>query len=157
LNGPDPGITSDDEEEGDLDVQWAGAVAKNATVKFVVSESTVSTSGIDLSALYIVDNNIAPVMTESYGACEPSLGRGGNLFYSALWEQAAAQGITVVVATGDNGSAGCDDLPNQSAAQSGLAVSGIASTPFNIALGGTDFDDFDNPSLYWNAVNSKPS
>ena len=128
-----------------MDVQWAGAVAKNATVKFVVSETTVSTAGIDLSALYIVDNNLAPVMTESYGSCEASLGTGGNAFYNTLWEQAAAQGITVVVATGDSGSAGCDGLPDQSAAQAGLAVSGIASTPFNVAMGGTDFDDASQP------------
>jgi len=157
LNGPDPGIVSDDEGEADLDVQWAGAVAKNATVKFVVSETTLSTAGIDLSALYIVDNNVAPVMTESYGSCEASLGNGGNAFYNSLWEQAAAQGITVVVATGDSGSAGCDAGPSQSAAQSGLAVSGMASTPFNIAMGGTDFDDLTSPSQYWNKVNSMPS
>jgi len=157
LNGPDPGIVSDDEGEGDLDAQWAGAVAKNATVKFVVSETTVSTAGIDLSALYIVDNNLAPVMAESYGSCEASLGTGGNAFYNALWEQAAAQGITVVVATGDSGSAGCDGGPSQSAAQGGLAVSGIASTPFNIAMGGTDFNNVTNPAQYWNTVNSTPA
>ena len=157
LNGPDPGIVSIDEGEADLDVQWAGAVAKNATVKFVVSETAGSTAGIDLSALYIIDNNLAPVMTESYGACEASLGTGGNAFYNNLWEQAAAQGITVVVATGDSGSTGCDAMPDQSAAQAGLAVNGIASTPFNVAMGGTDFDDTSNPSQYWNTVNSTPS
>jgi len=81
LNGPDPGITSKSEEtEADLDVEWSGAVAKNATIKFVVSESTVSnsTAGIDLSAFYIIDNNTAPVMSDSYGACEASLGTSGN-------------------------------------------------------------------------------
>ena len=86
-----------------------------------------------------------------------SLGNGGNAFYNALWEQAAAQGITVIVASGDSGSAGCDGLPNQTSAQTGLAVSGIASTPFNVAVGGTDFDDLNNPSQYWNSSNSAPS
>ncbi len=71
----------------------------------MVSESTEATSGVDLSALYIIDNNLAPVMSESYGACEADLGTGGNAFYNTLWEQAAAQGITVVIATGDSGSA----------------------------------------------------
>jgi subtilase family serine protease len=84
LNGPDPGINGD-ETESDLDVQWSGAVAKGATIDFVVSESTESTSGIDLSALYIIDNNLAPIMSESYGACEAYLGTGGNLFYNTLW------------------------------------------------------------------------
>ena len=157
LNGPDPGVVSTEEGEADLDVQWAGAVAKNATIKFVVSGSTVSTDGVDLSALYVIDNNLAPVMSESYGSCESSLGNSGNTFFNGLWEQAAAQGMTVIVASGDSGSAGCDGLPNQTAAQNGLAIDGLASTPFNVAVGGTDFDDLTNPSQYWNTVNNSPS
>ena len=46
----------------------------------------------------------------------------GNAFYNSLREQAAAQGITVIVAAGDYGSAGCDGMPNQTAAQTGLAI-----------------------------------
>jgi hypothetical protein len=152
LNGPDPGITAD-EGESDLDVEWSGAVARDATIDLVVSESTVATVGIDLSALYIIDNNLAPVMSESYGGCEAGLGASGNQFYNNLWEQAAAQGITVVLATGDSGSAGCD-FPPETAAQYGLGVNGLASTPFNVAVGGTDFDDATNPSAYWNTTNN---
>jgi hypothetical protein len=84
LNGPDPGLQGD-ETEADLDVQWSGAVAPYATLDFVVSQSTETTSGVDLSAVYIVDNNLAPVMSESYGACELALGTAGNQFYSTLW------------------------------------------------------------------------
>ena len=75
LNGPDPGIIQD-ESEADLDVQVSGGVAPKATVKFVVSETPTTgvTAGIDLSALYIIDNNIAAVLSESYGACESGLG-----------------------------------------------------------------------------------
>ena len=149
LNGPDPGINSD-ESEADIDVQWSGAVAKGATIDFVTSQSTETTDGVDLSAEYIVDNNLAPVMSESYGQCELGLGTAGNSFFNSLWEQAAAQGITVMVSTGDNGSAGCDFGAQ---AQYGVQVSGIASTPFNVAVGGTDFDDFTNPQTYWNVVN----
>ncbi len=146
-----------EEGEADLDVQWSGAIAKNATIKFVVSESTESTDGVNLSALYIVDNNLAPVMSESFGTCEAFLGTGGNAFQNALWEQAAAQGITVIVAAGDSGSAGCDDPNFGVAAQFGAAISGTASTPFNVAMGGTDFDDANNFSTYWNTTNSSPS
>ncbi len=157
LNGPDPGLTPD-ESEATLDVQLAGAMAPKATIKLVVSESSQSsaTAGIDLSALYIVDNNIAGIMSESYGSCEAGLGTAGNNFYSALWEQAAAQGITVLVSTGDNGSASCDDPNSVDFASSGLAVNGIASTPFNVAVGGTDFlYSATNPSsIYWSVTNS---
>jgi hypothetical protein len=151
LNGPDPGINSD-ETEADLDVQWAGAVAKGATIDLVVSEGTETTAGVDLSALYIIDNNLAPVMSESYGACEAALGNSGNAFYSTLWEQGAAQGITIVQAAGDFGSAGCDDPTTEVAAQYGQAVGGNASTPFNVAVGGTDFNEGSgsNWQQYWN-------
>jgi Tectonin domain/Pro-kumamolisin, activation domain len=154
LNGPDPGVVSPDEGEAVLDAEWSGAVAKNATVDLVVSESTMPSAGVDLSAAYIVDNNIAPIASDSYGTCESSLGAGGSAFYNSLWQQAAAQGITVLVATGDNGSAACDGVPGEKAASFGLAVNGLASTPFNVALGGTDFDDASNPTAYWNATNS---
>jgi len=158
LNGPDPGI-NDDEREADLDVQWSGAVAKGATIDLVVSESTETTPGVDLSALYIIDNNLAPIMSESYGACEADLGASGNQFYSTLWEQAAAQGITVLMAAGDSGSAGCDSANlGEIAAQYGLAVSGLASTPFNVAVGGTDFNlNATNVGTYWSQTNTSGS
>ena len=154
LNGMDPGITSPDEEsESDLDVQWSGAVAPGAAVQFVVSASTPASAGIDLSALYIIEHNLADVMSVSYGECEKNLGTAGNAFYNGLWEQAAAQGITVVVSSGDGGSAGCDDFNNQATATHGLAVSGLAGTPFNISVGGTDFNQYNRQTTYWNATN----
>jgi hypothetical protein len=154
LNGPDPGIVAGDETESDLDVQWSGGVAEGATIDLVVSQSTEVTAGVDLSALYIIDNNLAPVMSESYGLCEAALGSGGNAFYRTLWEQGAAQGITILIAAGDNGSAGCDHFAGETAALYGLAVSGLASTPFNVAVGGTDFSDVNNWSTYWSAKNN---
>lgn len=154
LNGPDPGIQGD-EAEADIDVQWSGAVAPNASIDFVVSQSTETTSGVDLSAVYIVENNLAPVMSESYGYCELGLGSAGNQFFNNLWQQAAAQGITVMLASGDSGAAGCDFYQGVTpeAAEFGLAVSGYASTPYNVAVGGTDFNDISNPALYWNTTN----
>ena len=155
LNGEDPGITSSDEEgEADLDTQWSGAVAPGATVDLVVSASTPASAGIDLSALYIIEHNLAGVMSESYGLCEAALGTAGNAFYNSLWEQAAAQGITVVLSTGDNGSAGCDDFNTATVARQGLAVSGLASTPYNVAVGGTDFDQVNKWSTFWSTSNA---
>src|SRR6266700_1094536 len=130
LDGPDPGnFFGLEEAEADLDVEWSGAVAPKATIKLVVSASTNATDGVDLSALYIVDNNLAPILSESYGACELEMGTAGNLFYSQLWQQAAAQGISVFVSTGDSGSAVCDQ--NVGIPTHGISVNGIASTPYN--------------------------
>lgn len=153
LDGPDPGIQFA-ETEADTDTQWAGAVAENATIKLVVAEDTETTAGIDLAALYIIDNNIAPVMSVSYGECESDLGVSGNAFYSSLWEQGASEGITIIVAAGDAGSATCDAGNPSGAAQSGMAVSGQASTPYNVAMGGTDFDDKTDASTYWSSTNA---
>ncbi len=149
LDGPDPGLTTD-EGEADLDTQVSGMVAPKATIDLVVAQDTLTAFGTDLAALYIVDNNIAPVMSESFGACELNLGASGNSFYNGLWEQAAAQGITVTVSTGDPGSAGCDDFTSQTRAVNGLAISGFASTPYNVAVGGTDFDDVGTQTNFWN-------
>jgi len=153
-NGSDPGIQGD-ESEADIDVQWSGAVAKGATIDFVISQSTETTFGTDLSAVYIVENNLAAVMSESYGECELGLGTAGNQFFSTLWQQASAQGITVLISSGDGGSAGCDnfDLAPPAPARYGLQVSGYASTPYNVAVGGTDFNDFTDPGTYWSTTN----
>lgn len=115
--------------ESDLDVESSGAVAKGAAIDLVASTTTNCTAGVDLSARYIVDNNLAPVMSESYGACELEMGSAGNQFYKQLWQQTAAQGITVFVSTGDSGSAVCDQ--GAPIATQGLAVNGISSTPYN--------------------------
>jgi pseudomonalisin len=154
VNGTDPGIwNSDEETEADLDVEWSGAVARNATIKFVVSKSTNSSDGVDLSAQYIVNHNLAPVMSTSFGLCEASLGSSGNSFLSSLWQQAAAEGITVFVSSGDSGAAGCDSA-SASTATHGRAVNGLCSTPYSVCVGGTELNDVSNPMLYWAASNS---
>jgi len=151
-NGLSPGI-GDDEGEADIDTQWSAAVAKGATIDYVVSQSTEVTQGTDLSALYIVNNNLAPVMSFSYGQCELFLGTSGNAFFSNLWQQAAAQGITVLVASGDSGSAACDTA-NTNYATNGMAVNGLSSTPYNVAVGGTDFYMPTGGTIYWNSANN---
>jgi subtilase family serine protease len=150
----------EDETEAIFDVEWSGAVAKNAKIDLVASKDTVSTAGIDLSAEWIVDQNLAPILSESYGECELGLGTTGNAFYSNLWSQAASEGITVSISTGDTGAAGCDSLGEVSTTTSdqeavfGLGVNGIASTPYDVAVGGTDFNDHTTPNAFWSSQNA---
>src|SRR5580692_4200457 len=154
VNGTDPGVwNSDEETEADLDVEWSGAVARNATIKFVVSKSTNSSDGVDLSAQYIVNHNLAPVMSTSFGLCEAALSSSGNSFLNSLWQQAAAEGITVFVSSGDSGAAGCDSA-SASTATHGRAVNGLCSTPYSVCVGGTEFNDLSNPTLYWSPSNT---
>jgi pseudomonalisin len=151
LNGPDPGIVSANEQtEAALDIEWSGAVAKSAAIKFVVSASGTS-DGANLSASYIVNNNVAPVMTLSFGSCEAAMGSGGNAWVNSLWQQAAAQGITVLVSSGDSGAAGCDGA-SAGTASHGAGVNGLCSTPYSTCVGGTEFSDATNASTYWSAT-----
>lgn len=155
LNGADPGIQSrtGDDIETTLDTEWSGATAPGASVIVVVSASTRVSDGVDLSSLYAVDNNVAPIITYSYGTCEADNGTF-NAYYNNLWQQAAAQGISVFVAAGDNGSAACDDPSSTAPAAGGFAVSGLASTPYNVAVGGTEFSEVGGDTQYWAPSNT---
>ncbi len=153
VNGTDPGIPSTDEQfEAQLDVEWAGAVALNGQVQFVTSASTTATDGVVLSAQYIVNHNVAPIVSLSFGSCEQAMGTGGNQFWNSLWQQAAAQGMSVLVASGDSGAAGCDGASNSTAAY-GRGVNGLCSSPYVTCVGGTQFNDTANASLYWATSN----
>jgi len=158
LNGANPGVISGEEVESDLDMEWSGAVAKGAAVKLVVSANTNASDGVTLSAQYIVNNRLAPVVSMSYGLCEADMG-SGNALYNNLWSQAAAEGISVFVSAGDSGSAGCDAPESTGSsgnnttkpAARGFGINGLASTPYNVAVGGTQFSD--STGAYWNASN----
>jgi subtilase family serine protease len=100
-----------------------------------------------------VNHNLAPVMSTSFGLCEAALGSSGNGFLNSLWQQAAAQGITVFVSSGDNGAAGCDS-PSAASATHGHGVNGLCSTPYSVCVGGTEFNDASHPSLYWSSSNA---
>jgi hypothetical protein len=149
VNGPDPGNVGGGEEgEATLDATWSSALAPNATIDFVVSGSTNTTDGIDLSELYIVENNLTDIMTESFGTCEYYATDARLAGITALAEQAAAQGISYFVSTGDNGAEGCD-APSNPPARNPVSVNALASTAFNVAVGGTMFNDTSNSSKYW--------
>ena len=170
--GTNPGVQScndnGDECEAVIDAEWSGAVAKGASIDLVISTSSGSTFGGDAAAKDIIDNNLAPIMSESFGVCELGLGTGTatqpstNAFYNSLWAQGASEGITIIVSSGDNASAACDFDQQPAAGQAavaqpvqfGLAVNGVASTPFNVAVGGTDFNQLTtDPTTFWNTSN----
>jgi Pro-kumamolisin, activation domain/Bacterial Ig-like domain (group 3) len=149
VNGPDPGnIGGGEEAEATLDTTWSSAIAPNATVDFVVSGTTNTTDGVDLSELYIVENNLTDIMTESFGTCEYFATDAHLQQIRSLAEQAAAQGITYFVSAGDNGAEGCDD-PSNPPATNPVSVNANAATAFNIAVGGTMFNEGTTPSKYW--------
>ncbi len=150
--------TLDDQIENALDVEWSGAVAQKATIDLVVTQQTNTNDAIFDSAQYIITNKTAPIINVSYGQCELFLGTNGNTAYNNLWQSASTQGIAVFTATGDSGSPSCDQGGDSAGtpypAQYGLTVSGIASTAFNTAVGGTDLNWGTTAAPYWNVTNS---
>lgn len=165
INGTDPlfctgttgNCTLDDQIENALDVEWSGAVAKGATIDLVVTQQTNTNDSIFDSSQYVITNKTAPVLNVSYGLCELALGTSGNAAYNSLWQSAASEGIAVFAATGDSGSPACDQgaaSQGPYGAQYGLSVSGIASTQYNTAVGGTDLNWGSTAAPYWNASNN---
>ncbi|HEX4808216.1 MAG TPA: S53 family peptidase [Bryobacteraceae bacterium] len=143
LDGPDPGTSSSDLQEADLDLEWSGAVAPGATIIYVNS------SDVFTSLTYAIDNNLAPVASISYGACEAETGVAEINSIDALLLMANSEGMTVVAPAGDSGAADCDS--GNAAARHGLAVDFPASSPYATSAGGTEFNE--GSGTYWNTTN----
>ncbi|MGI4828382.1 MAG: Ig-like domain repeat protein [Janthinobacterium lividum] len=162
VDGEDPGMANDptqlprdlndDPTVSYLGVEVAGGLAPGAQVRLYVSAGSNYQDPLLLAAQRAVDDNQADVLSLGYSECETLLGNG-NTLYNALWQQAAAQGQTVVVAAGYTGSAGCQSP------YYGPQANGIGSTPWNLSVGGTDFfySDFATGGAsangLWNSTN----
>jgi subtilase family serine protease len=152
--GVDPGRTNDgNEDEAYLDTEIVGALAPGAKIALVRDQDAT------LAAQYVIDQNLAAVLNLSFGACERAE-PAANAQISALWAQGVAEGITITVASADAGAAACTaetDIGNANDVSSnGFAVNGLASTPYDLAVGGTDFDP-NSESGYWSATNQTGS
>lgn len=158
VDGGDPGVNAD-ETEAYLDVELAGAVAPGATIDLYIASFDTLDDPLILAAQRAVEDNQGDVLSISFGNCEANLGTGDNQILSSLWQQAAAQGQTVLVSAGDNGSDGCDNPSGRAESISGFGVNGFASTEWDVAVGGTDFYYSDYASgapsaaTLWNATN----
>ena len=141
LVGTDPGTTSA-MVESDLDLEWAGAVARNADLIYVYARS------VNTAAQYAVDQNLAPVLSMSYGGCEVLSSVG----LRAIAQQANAEGITWVVSSGDSGAVQCDRASPTQEATKGVTVSVPASYPEVTAVGGTRLTE--GTGTYWSTTNS---
>jgi pseudomonalisin len=151
LPNGDPGLLGTDQDEATLDVEWAGAVAPSANVTLVAEASTATTDGVDLASAYIVNHKLASVVSVSFGSCEQQMGVSELAFYNSLWQQAAAQGMSVFVASGDSGAAACDLGSASTGTQA--AINGLCSSPYATCVGGTEFAEGANPGQYWSGAN----
>lgn len=143
--------------EATLDVERVGSTAPGSKILLMVSAPTGSGDGIGADAQFLVNTNPVPaqVMSVSFGACESSAGPSGVNYWNTLFQQAAAEGISVFVSSGDSGASGCDSAfsaPPASPAPN--SPNYICSSQYATCLGGTQFNDTSSPSTYWNSTNS---
>jgi len=140
LFGADQGMNQDDQIEASLDLEWSGAVARGATVIYAYSQDVFE------SLQYVIDQDLAPVVSVSYGGCELT----SSTSFRGLAQQANAEGITWMNAAGDSGAAGCDS-GGEAAATQGPAAMFPADIPEVTAVGGTEFNEASG--AYWSAQN----
>lgn len=145
--------TSGDADESDLDIEWAGATAPGATIDFVYVGNSQQASVFD-AMNYAIDNNLGSAISTSYGACEAAFPSQEVKTLESWFEQANAQGQTIVAASGDNGATDCETNTTSDQATHGLAVDMPGSSPYVTAIGGTEFAaDASAPGSYWNSSN----
>ncbi|HEY2470716.1 MAG TPA: protease pro-enzyme activation domain-containing protein [Terracidiphilus sp.] len=148
-------VSGGDEGESDLDVEWSGAIAKGATINFVYVGNDPNQSAFS-ALIYAIDEKIAPIISSSYGACETAVQlNGGFATFESAFQQAAAQGQTILAASGDQGSTACSgDTVNglTTTQQFAEAVNYPASSAYVTAVGGTAIstaNDNSSNTTYW--------
>jgi subtilase family serine protease len=145
--------TNCDQDEASIDVEWTQAIAKGATIKYVYVGNNQSTNVFN-AFQYAIDQNVAPVLSMSYGNCEQNLPSSFLTAVQQMTQRAAMQGQTIAAASGDFGAADCDDLPALPA-QGGLGVDIPGASPYVTSVGGASFNgDLANASSFWNAGNN---
>jgi subtilase family serine protease len=153
-NCADPGVNAS-AGEATLDVEWSSAAAPSAAIVLASCADTSTTSGILIVLHNLINGAIPPaIISDSYGECEAKMLAAANAAQYAIFQQGVAQGTSIFVAAGDEGAAGCDH--KATIVRHGINVNGAASTPYNVAVGGTDFGDTyaKTNSTYWSSTNS---
>ena len=151
-NCTNPGVNVD-ESEAILDAEWASAAAPNAKIE--LASCANSPDGLLIAIQNVIAAKTHPsIISMSYGECEVGNGAASNAAYNKAFQQAVAEGVSMFVSAGDEDAASCD--AHASVATHGIGISGLASTIYNVAVGGTDFADTDNGdnSKYWSSTNN---
>jgi hypothetical protein len=153
-NCSNPGTNGDD-EEAILDAEYASAAAPSAAIVLASCGDTATFGGLIALQNLLNESSTPPaIVSMSYGECEALNGASANAAFSATFQQAVTEGVSVFVSSGDDAAAGCDrDATN---ATHGIGITGWGSSPYNVSVGGTDFGDTyaGTNSTYWSATNS---
>ena len=155
------GISLGDWVEADLDIEWAGGIARKAMVDYVYAAGDDTSQNVFDALQYAIQSYksssglVLPVISMSYTACETSLPLAQAKLFASIGMQANAQGQTLVVSSGDSGAAGCDAHGSSAVltAVNGISAEAPVDSPNFTGVGGTQFSgDVSDPNLYWNQV-----
>ncbi|TLY51374.1 MAG: hypothetical protein E6K53_07570, partial [Gammaproteobacteria bacterium] len=141
--------------EATLDVQRAGSAAPGAQLKLIASADVGQQDGVVLSIEYAIDANPVPakILSISFASCEHDDGSSASIAFDQLYQQAAAEGISVFVASGDGGVAGCEPLDATPTTTQVISTNTLCASGYVTCVGGTEFADAANPSTYWSSSN----
>jgi subtilase family serine protease len=150
----DPGVVQGSQDDAILDAEWSSAAAPNAAIVAASCKDTTTFGGLIALENLLGGRNLPASVSISYAECEAFNGATANAAYDEAYKEAAAEGVSVFVSAGDDASASCDVA--QTAASHGIGVSGLASSRYDVAVGGTDFGDAyaGTTGDYWNSANT---
>jgi hypothetical protein len=145
--------------EATIDIEYASAAAPGAALVVVSCADSPPTSGLYIAIQNLINSTTysPTIISMSYGESETNIGQTANAMFYSLYQTAVGMGISVFVSAGDAGPAESDRSSggqNQPIAVHGININGYASTPYNVAVGGTDFSDTysGTTSTYWNTA-----
>ncbi len=133
----EPGFTGS-QFEGNLDVEWAGALAPRATIYYIYGTNAFT------ATIAAINANQSPVISISYGLCELDVSLNA---YRVALQQGNAQGITILASSGDSGAGGCEVQGVSPYASNGRYTDFPAVAPEVTAVGGTQFNE--GTGNYW--------
>jgi pseudomonalisin len=160
LAGTDPGVATGksmgDASEATLDVDRVIGTARGAQVDLVISGNSMTEDGVDIAMNYNINTLRDPVMSISFGSCEIENGATETDFLNTEFQAAAGEGISTFISAGDSGAAGCEAAftPVTATETQTASINALCASGYVTCVGGTEFSDASNYSLYWSNSNS---
>ncbi|HTU43172.1 MAG TPA: S53 family peptidase [Candidatus Aquilonibacter sp.] len=143
-----------DSSEASIDAEYASASAPDATIEMATCQDTFTFGGlIAIENLLNASSQPPAIISMSYGICEATGGAALNAQFNSAFQQAVSEGVSVFVSAGDAAAAGCGR--GEPTTTTGIGITGWGETPYNVAVGGTDFGDsyLNENSAYWSSTN----
>jgi subtilase family serine protease len=128
-----------DEIEAALDVEWASAAAPDANVELSACANSVTTSGLDLAILNLLETKPPDIISDSYGLCETITGQAEVALENFEAELATIEGVTFFIAQGDTGADECAPVESTNYSTLGINSGDNTASAFAVDVGGTDF------------------